>query len=138
MGLFGSGRERREVDARALRTELERLDRLPLDELAAEVLARVFGAGGPMRDDGTVEFWRVTMPFDPRGTGLFPGMPAEVRDGFRDLVEEGLGRLETRGLVFRRVTGRDQTDVVLRLTRAGRRALAAGGLGEPPGDAAPD
>lgn len=132
MGLFGGrGGGRRERDELELRTELERLDGLPLDDLAAEVLRRVFGEGGQMRDDGTVPFWRVTMPFDPRGTGLFPGMPAEVREGFRELVEEGLGRLETQGLVFRRITGRDQTDVDLRLTRAGRRALEAGGLGEP-------
>lgn len=132
MGLFGGrGGGRRERDELELRTELERLDGLPLDDLAAEVLRRVFGEGGQMRDDGTVPFWRVTMPFDPRGTGLFPGMPAEVREGFRELVEEGLGRLETQGLVFRRITGRDQTDVDLRLTRAGRRALADGGLGEP-------
>jgi hypothetical protein len=137
MGLFGGG-GRRERDALELRTELERLERLSLDDLAAEVLLRVFGEGGQMRDDGTVPFWRVTMPFDPRGTGLFPGMPREVRDGFRDLVEEGIGRLESRDLVFRRITGRDQTDVDLRLTRAGRRALAAGGLGEPSAGAEPD
>lgn len=127
MGLFGRG-ERRAHDEAEQRADLARLDSLSLDELAAEVLQRVFGEGGQMGKDGTVPFWRITMPFDPRGTGLFPGMPEDLREGYRELVEEGLQRLESRGLVFIRVTGRDQTDVDLRLTRAGRRALESGRL----------
>lgn len=122
MGLFGRS-ERREHDEAEQRAELARLDAMSLDDLASEVLRRVFGEGGQMTKDGTVPFWRITMPFDPRGTGLFPGMPKDLREGYRELVEEGLQRLESRGLVFIRVTGRDQTDVDLRLTRAGRRAL---------------
>ena len=66
------------------------------------------------------------VPFDPRGTGLFPGMPKDLREGYRELVEEGVQRLEHRGLVLVRITGREQTKVALRLTRAGRRALAEG------------
>jgi hypothetical protein len=106
-----------------LRAELARLDALSPDDLADEVLRRVFGPGG-QAEDGVVSSWRVVMPFDPRGTGLYPGMPKDLREAFRELVEEGLQRLEHRELVLVRVTGRDQTDVDVRLTRAGRRALA--------------
>jgi hypothetical protein len=129
MGLFGGG-GRRARDELELRAELDRLDGLSLDDLALEVLTRVFGEGGQAGRDGTVPFWRITMPFDPWGTGLFPGMPKDLREGHRELVEEGLQRLEARGLVFVRITGRDQTDVDLRLTRAGRRALAEGRIGD--------
>ena len=82
----------------------------------------MFGPGGRARY-GAVPAEEAVVPFDPRGTGLFPGMPKEVREAYRDLVEEGLQTLEHRGLVLVRVTGRDQTKVALRLTRAGRRAL---------------
>jgi hypothetical protein len=130
MGLFGGG-GRRERDEPELRNELARLDGLSLDELAAEVLPRLFGEGGQAKD-GLVPFWRIVMPFDPRGTGLFPGMPEEIREGFRELVEEGVQRLEKRGLIVVRISGRDQTSVDLRLTRAGRRALESGDLGADP------
>lgn len=126
MGIFGGG-ERRERDEMELRAELERLDALSVDDLAREVLLRLF-ADGVMDASGLVPAWRITEPFDPKGTGLFPGMPDDVRDGFRDLIEEGIQRLERRGLVFVRITGRDRTDVDLRLTRAGRRALESGRL----------
>jgi hypothetical protein len=50
-------------------------------------------------------------------------MPKDLREGYRELVEEGAQRLEHRGLVLVRISGREQTSVALRLTRAGRRAL---------------
>jgi len=49
-----------------------------------------------------------------------------------ELAAEGVQRLEQRGLVVVRISGRDQTDVDLRLTRAGRRALERGDLGDDP------
>ena len=121
MGLFGGG-ERRRRDESEIRMELARLDALPLDDLAATVLETVFGPEG-VAEDGVVEMWRITMPFDPHRTGLFPGMPKDVRTGYLELVEEGVQRLEHQGLVLVRVSGRDQTTIELRLTRAGRRAL---------------
>jgi hypothetical protein len=124
VGRFGGG-ERREREELDLRAELARLEALSPDDLADEVLRRIFGPGGQAKD-GVVSSWRVVMPFDPRGTGLYPGMPKDLREGFRELVEEGLQRLEHRELVLVRVTGRDQTDVDVRLTRAGRRALQEG------------
>jgi hypothetical protein len=123
VGILGGG-GRRERDEMELRAELARLDALPLDDLADEVLRRVFGPDGRARD-GVVPAEEAVVPFDPRGTGLFPGMPKDIREGHRELVEEGVQRLEQRGLVLVRVTGRDQTKVALRLTRAGRRALGA-------------
>ncbi len=114
--------ERDEAD---LRAELARLDGLSPDDLADEVLRRVFAPDGRPRD-GTVPADEAVVPFDPRGTGLFPGMPRELREAHRELVEEGIQHLEHRGLVLVRITGREQTKVVLRLTRAGRRALGEG------------
>lgn len=121
MGLFGGG-ERRRRDESEIRMELARLDALSLDDLAATVLETVFGPEGVAKD-GVVETWRITMPFDPHRTGLFPGMPKDVRTAYLELVEEGVQRLEHQGLVLVRVSGRDQTTIELRLTRAGRRAL---------------
>jgi hypothetical protein len=121
VGLFGGG-GRRERDEVELRAELARLDALDLDDLADEVLQRVFGPGG-RGEDGSIPAWELTRPFDPWGTGLFPGMPKDLREAYRELVEEGVQRLEHRGLVLVRITGRDQTDVDVRVTRAGRRAL---------------
>jgi hypothetical protein len=108
-----------------LRAELARLDGLAPDDLADEVLRRVFGPGG-RAEDGAVPAEEAVVPFDPRGTGLFPGMPKDLREAYRDLVEEGVQRLEHRGLLVVRITGREQTKVALRLTRAGRRALPEG------------
>lgn len=121
MGLLRGG-ERRERDETDLRAEFARLDNLSIDELADEVLRRVFGTGGRAHD-GVVPADEAVGPFDPSGTGLLPGMPKSLREAYRDLVEEGVQRLEHRGLVLVRVTGREQTKVALRLTRAGRRAL---------------
>ena len=121
MGILGGG-DRRRRDESGLRTELARLDASSLDDLAAVVLEALFGPDG-VAEDGVVEMWRITMPFDPHRTGLFPGMPKDLRTAYRDLVEEGVQRLEHQGLVVMRVSGRDQTTVDLRLTRAGRRAL---------------
>ncbi|MGD9570939.1 MAG: hypothetical protein AB7V62_03510 [Thermoleophilia bacterium] len=122
--MFGRGGSGRRAEAEAgLRDDLARLDALDLDALADEVLVRVFGPGGQADDHGVVEMWRIVMPFDPWGTGQFPGMPKELRREFQELVEEGLQRLEHRGLVHVRVSGRDQTSIDVRLTRAGRRAL---------------
>ncbi|HMN98385.1 MAG TPA: hypothetical protein PKD59_03130 [Miltoncostaeaceae bacterium] len=124
MALLGGG-GRRERDEMDLRADLARLDGLPLDELADEVLRRLFGPGGRARD-GVVPAEEALVPFDPRGTGLFPGMPKDLRESYRELVEEGVQRLEHRGLLIVRVTGREQTTVGLRLTRAGRRAAGEG------------
>jgi hypothetical protein len=121
MGLFG-GSDRRRRDESELRMELARLDGLSLDDLAAVVLETLFGEGG-VAEDERLDMWRITIPFDPHRTGLFPGMPKEIREGYRELVEEGVQRLEHQGLVLVRISGRDQTDVELRLTRTGRRAL---------------
>ena len=121
MSLFGGG-DRRRRDESDLRMELARLDALSLDDLATTVLETLFGPDG-VAEDGVVEMWRITVPFDPHRTGLFPGMPKDLRSAYRDIVEEGVQRLEHRGLVLMRVSGRDQTSVELRLTRAGRRAL---------------
>jgi hypothetical protein len=121
MGLFDGGdRVRREQSE--VRAELARLEGLSLDDLAAVVLTTLFGSDGAA-DDGVVDMWRITIPFDRHRTGLFPGMPKEVRTRYLEVVEEGVQRLEHQGLVVVRVSGRDQTSVELRLTRAGRRAL---------------
>ncbi len=122
-GRGGGGRGRKDLAEAELRLELARLDGLDLDELGDEVLPRLFGPGGQADDEGVVEMWRILMPFDPWNTGGFPGMPKEIRREFLLLVEEGIQNLEHRGLVYLRVTGRDQTSVDIRLTRAGRRAL---------------
>jgi hypothetical protein len=119
------GGERRARQRARAREVLGEIEALALDDLALDVLARVFGPEGPA-EDGAATFERALAPYDPTGSGIFPGIEGETRDAIRGVVEEGVQRLEHAGLVLVRISGRDLTTATIRLTRAGRRALERG------------
>jgi hypothetical protein len=138
MALFGRGAERRaEVDA--LEAEVDRLDRLPLPALAAEVMGKAFGPGAEWEDpeeestvggaaDGagaTVE--RIAVEMAPGGSTRGVDDPLRLR--LQRLVAEGVQALEHAALVrpqmHSAMGGLDYTP-----TRLGRKALAAGAVAQ--------
>jgi hypothetical protein len=138
MALFGS-RVDRSAEADQLEAEIERLDRLPLPTLAAEVMGKAFGpgaewedpeeevtVGGPNEDAGaTVE--GVTAEMAPDGTTK--AVDERTRLRFQRLVAEGLQTLEHASLIRAQMHtamgGFDYTP-----TRLGRKVLAAGAVAE--------
>ena len=72
MPLFGSD-ELREARGARVRAEVERLEGLPLPQLAREIMGRVYGPGGPGAG-GSADYQETLKPFDPTGTGIFPGV----------------------------------------------------------------
>jgi hypothetical protein len=136
MALFG-GRGDRNGEAGALDAEIERLDRLPLGALAAEVMAKGFGpgaewedpeeevtVGGPNVDAGaTVVGIAATMA--PGGSTK--GADERSRLRWQRLVAEGVQALEHAALVRSQMhTAMDSLDYTP--TRLGRKVLAAGAV----------
>ena len=126
-----SGAERDRENVAAMQAEIERVDRLPLNQLAAEVMIKGFGPGGPGQS-GTVE--------DPVGAhrvnlediaGLFTpafaarGVGPELNKRLTNLIAEGLQILENAALV--RVSNRGGFEHYF-ATRRGREAVARGEL----------
>jgi hypothetical protein len=138
MALFG-GRAERSAEADALEAEIERLDRLPLPALAAEVMGKAFGPGAEWEDpeeevtvggpaDGagaTVEGIATVMA--PDGSTRAVDDPTRLR--LQRLVAEGVQALEHAALVRPQMHaatgGLDYTP-----TRLGRKVLAAGAVAE--------
>ncbi len=138
MALFGS-REDRDVADGALAAEIERLDRLPLPALAAEVMGKGFGpgarwedpeeevtVGGPGAGAGaTVEGIAAAMA--PEDTAR--GADERTLRRLQRLVAEGIQALEHAALVRAQqhaaVGALDYTP-----TRLGRTALAAGAVAQ--------
>ncbi len=146
MALFG-GRSDRNAEAGVLDAEIERLDRLTLPALAAEVMAKAYGpgaawedpeeevtVGGPNVDAGaTVVAIAATMA--PGGSTK--GADRRTRLRLQRLVAEGVQALEHAALVRSQshsaMEGLDYTP-----TRLGRKVLAAGAVAQvvedgPPG-----
>jgi hypothetical protein len=121
MPLFGGGGER-EAYAAAVRAELERLGPLPLPQLAQEVMVRVYGPGGPGQA-GSADYQETLKPFDPTGTGIFPGVDEQLKTWLEELVQEGMQQLTNSALVVVPLRGGDIARPRYRLTRAGRAAL---------------
>jgi hypothetical protein len=136
MALFG-GRGDQNAEASALDAEIERLDRLPLPTLAAEVMAKAFGpgaecedpeeevtVGGPNVDAGaTVAGIAATMA--PGGSTK--GADERTRLRLQRLVAEGVQALEQAALVRAQMhTAMDSLDYTP--TRLGRKVLAAGAV----------
>ncbi|MBS1888250.1 MAG: hypothetical protein JSU06_13790 [Actinobacteria bacterium] len=137
MALFG-GRVDRSAEADALEAEIERLDRLPLPMLAAEVMGRAFGPGAEWEDPeeevtvggsggagATIAGLAGAMA--PEGSGR--GADERLGGRLERLVAEGMQALEHAALVRPQVhataDGLDYTP-----TRLGRKALATGAVAE--------
>ena len=129
-----SGAERDRENVAAMQAEIQRLDALPLNELAAEVMIRGFGPGRPggPGEPGTIEdpvgarriglehFAREFTPaFADRGVG------PELNKRLMNLIAEGLQILENTALV--RVSYRGNSEHWF-ATRRGRQAVARGEL----------
>ena len=129
-----SGAERDRENVAAMQAEIERLDRLPLNRLAAEVMIKGFGPGGPggPGQPGTIEdpagvrrihlediASQFTPAFQARGVG------PELNKRLLNLIAEGLQILENAALV--RVSYRGNAENHL-ATRRGRQAVERGDL----------
>lgn len=123
----------------AMQAELERLGALQLTELAAEVMIRGFGPGGPGSDDEAITLGQanvgagptaelIASEFTPARGFTFPlPAPEDLRLGERiaKLVAEGLQELEHASLVRCQVhTAMGYLDWAA--TRRGRAALERG------------
>jgi hypothetical protein len=138
MALFG-GRGDQSVEAGELDAEIERLDRLPLPALAAEVMAKAFGPGAGWEDpeeEVTIGGPNVGAGATVAGiaTAMAPdgstrGADERARLRLQRLVAEGAQALEHAALIrpqsHTAMEGLDYTP-----TRLGRKVLAAGAVAE--------
>jgi hypothetical protein len=136
MALFG-GRGDREAEAGVLDAEVERLDRLSLPALAAEVMGKGFGpgaewedpeeevtVGGPNVDAGATVVG-IAAAMAPDGSGKGGDERSLLR--LRRLVAEGVQALEHAALVRPQMhTAMNALDYTP--TRLGRKVLAAGAV----------
>jgi hypothetical protein len=145
MALFG-GRGDQGTEADELDAEVERLDRLPLPALAAEVMAKAFGPGAEWEDPeeevtiggpnvgagATVNGIAAAMA--PGGSTKGADEPTRLR--LQRLVAEGVQALEHAALIrpqsHTAMEGLDYTQ-----TRLGRKVLAAGAVAEVVGGGPP-
>jgi hypothetical protein len=138
MALFG-GRDERSAADDALEAEIERLDRLPVPELAATVMAKAFGPGAEWEDPEE----EVTVDGPNVGAGAtVAGIAAEMAPGgstrgaderdkvrLQRLVAEGVQALEHAALIRPQMhTAMNSLDYTP--TRLGRKVLAAGAVAE--------
>ncbi len=138
MALFGS-RADRSAEADALEVEIERLDRLTLAALAAEVMGKAFGPGADWEDPeeevtvggpnvgagATVEGIATAMAPD----GSTRSVDDRTRLRLQRLVAEGVQALEHASLVRAQLhTAMGELDYTP--TRLGRKVLAAGAVAE--------
>jgi hypothetical protein len=120
----------------SLETEIDRLESLPLMQLAAEVMNKGFGAGGPGAKEDEVTIGgpnigagptvsAIVLEFAPGGDTR--GADDRVRQHLYQLVAEGLQALEHAGLIRAQMhTSMNSFDYAL--TRLGRAALADGAV----------
>jgi hypothetical protein len=136
MALFG-GRGDREAEEGVLDAEVERLDRLSLPALAAEVMGKAFGPGAEWEDpeeevtvggpnvDAGATVGAIAAVMAPDGSSRGSDERSLLR--LRRLVAEGVQALEHAALVrpqmHTAMNGLDYTP-----TRLGRKVLAAGAV----------
>jgi hypothetical protein len=125
VGLFGSGKDEEKArEAAELEATKARLESLPLDDLAAELMSFVFA---PALDDGghALTLPEVRKAYDPSGSGDFIGFDHMLGVELGWILEEGLQHLVTRGDLVQGVepSGSYQYSTY-RVTRAGRARLA--------------
>lgn len=124
MGLFGrDGKDDKPNEkTAALHATRDQLAALPLPDLAELVLQRAFGPG-------TGNEWQrlpiadVYKPFDPTGSGTFPGLPQPLVLEVQYLIEEGLQQLEHDAHIVQGVLGSNYSSAAFHLTRAGAARL---------------
>jgi hypothetical protein len=126
MPLFGSD-DKKEAREAALRAEVERLAALPLPELAAEIMVKGYGPGGPGAESPPT-LHELMKPYDPTGKGLIVmAIDRELGEQLFGLVEEAVQQLEHAGLLVQDSRGLDHLESFrYRPTRAGRVALQSG------------
>lgn len=120
----------------AMQAEIERLNSLPLVELAAEVMVKGFGPGGPGVDDDAISLGQQNANAGPTANDIslefvsdrgfaFPSPTPDdfnLRERLAKLVAEGLQQLEHASLVRVQMhTAMGQLDWAA--TRRGRAAL---------------
>ena len=111
----------------ALRAEVERLEALPMAQLAAEVMARGFGPGGYLpsivgrKPDALVAAYvsDIAQMFEPEGA-----RDADLYNRLCAVVGEGLQALEHESLIWARSLS-ESSGVSYAPTRRGRAALDA-------------
>jgi hypothetical protein len=136
MALFG-GKEARSAELDELAEEIERLDRLTLSALAAEVMGKAFGPGAEWEDPE--EEVTIGGPADGAGAtvlavaaamapgGSTKGAEERTRLRLQRLVAEGVQALEHAALIRPQGhTGIGALDYTP--TRLGRKVLAAGAV----------
>jgi hypothetical protein len=108
---------RREAANAALRAEVERLEALPIAQLAAEVMVRAFGPG----PKGRLPYWmsEIIENFRPEGA-----QDTDLMGRLQHVLAEGLQVLEHQALIC--IYPRD--DISYAPTRRGRAALEAGAV----------
>jgi hypothetical protein len=127
--------EQQRVNGNELQAEIDRLESLPLAELATEVMSKGFGPGGPgANEDDAITIGGPNIGAGPTissialaftSEGNTRGADDSVRQHLYRLVAEGLQMLEHAGLIRTQVhTSMNSFDYTL--TRAGRAALSAG------------
>jgi hypothetical protein len=113
-----------------LRAEVERLEALPMTQLAAEVMARGFGPGGYLprivgrKPDALVAAYvsDIAQMFEPQGA-----RDADLYYRLCAIVGEGVQVLEHASLIWARRV-RDSSGVGYAPTRRGQAALEAGAV----------
>lgn len=96
MGFLGGG-DKHEADDDALRAEVERLGALPLKELAAEVMTKGFGPGGPAAGGAFARPSTVAGAFIQAESSR--GLDQELLNTLLQVSDEGLQVLEHACLV---------------------------------------
>lgn len=127
MSLFGGDAKKTEGHD-ALAAERMRLEGMPLADLAAEVMTRTWGPGGPAgtgeSETGELTMLHIVKQFNPDGRVF--GVDHAAVGAIQSVVEEAVQRLEHAELVVIRYRGGSSSTLSYRPTRAGLEAIAAG------------
>ena len=119
MPLFGGGK--RQAESEALHAEVERLGALSLRDLAAEVMVKGFGPGGPAAD-GPVHIQNIAGAFSPV-TSMLTARSGGDSQALASIVAEGVQVLEHTCLVRWIFSGGDTAELYWCKTRYGQEVL---------------
>jgi hypothetical protein len=106
--MFGKKKDQDLADEAAVQKDFQRLQALPVEQVAAEVMTRTFGPSGPAVD-GEIRFDMVADGFLPSSIrkeiyrlkdAPVPGRGFEAYWQLKALVREGFQVLEQKGLVL--------------------------------------
>lgn len=121
MGLFGKNDEK-EAENAAMKAAYARLEALPLEQLAEEILVRGYGPDSPGEHGSSVTIAKLVELFNP-AKSIF-GIDDRVRGAFPHLLAEGVQVLEHARWIVGHFSGGDHASLGYAVTRAGRAALA--------------